>query len=119
MQLYFPLVFYNASPEMVIVLLGMRALRSSHIIFRHNLAAWLCEYEKYQQKYFNCLPGCDTKRTELSTRMQERHKICITVICTNARNVRRESVLRAEVYITLFTTNGVSNCAIDNRSRSN
>jgi len=103
MQLYFPLAFYNASLEMVIVLPDTRALRSSHIIFRYNLAAWLCEYEKHQQKYFNCLLGCDTKRTEVSTRIQERHKICITVICTNARNVRHESVLRAEVYITLFT----------------
>lgn len=31
------------------------ALRSSHITFRYNLAVRLCEYEKHQQKYFNCL----------------------------------------------------------------
>jgi len=110
MQLYFPFIFYNASSKIVTAL--PECLHwNCRISFRYNLAAWLCEYEKHQQKYFS-LPSCDMKCTQVArTQIATKYALLLfaqtLVILIANPFYERKFILRSR------TTTGVSNCAID------
>lgn len=108
--------FTTHQPKTVIPFYRIRMHWDRHIsyldiILRHSYV----NMKNISKNISTVCPGCDTERAEVAARTQNRDKICVTVICTNApQRSRCESVLPAKVYIAL-SANRILNYAIDRR----
>jgi len=87
-----------------------RVRRISRILFRYNRTRRLCEYEKHQQKYFDCVAAIRNTRKLQLTGFQQNRRYCYLYKCLQRCWQTR---FTGKVFITCFNVNRVKFYNID------